>query len=99
MQKLKTYFRRHLQVFFYTLGQFAEQKATTALTVLALGIGLSIPAILFSLADSLSSFGEQWQSRPQISMYLYKGTTETKIEELLTAINNDKLRAQRNSRF
>ncbi len=91
MTKLKTYFRRHLQVFFYTLGQFTEQKVTTAITVLALGIALSIPAILFSVADSLSSFGEQWQSRPQISIYLNKGTEKERIETLLENLNEDEL--------
>lgn len=89
MQKLKTYFHRHLQVFFYTLGQFAEQKVTTALTVLALGIGLSIPAILFSLTDSLAAFGEQWQSRPQIALYLHQGTETADIKALLATINDD----------
>lgn len=91
MQKLKTYIQRHLQVFFHTLGQFAEQKVTTAFTVLALGIGLSIPAILFSLADSLSSFGGQWQSRPQISMYLEKGVSQEQIEQLQERLNNEPL--------
>lgn len=91
MQKLKTYFSRHLQVFFYTLGQFAEQKVTTALTVLALGIGLSIPAILFSVADSLSSFGGQWQSRPQISLYLHKDAEESNIASLIETLSKEAL--------
>ncbi len=87
MKQVKTYFRRHLQVFFHTLGQFSAQKVSTALTILALGIGLSIPAILLTLADGLSAFGGQWQGKPQISMYLKLDLPSQQIDALSQKIS------------
>ncbi|MEE9446843.1 MAG: permease-like cell division protein FtsX [Arenicellales bacterium] len=86
---LSNWLRRHLQVFFYTLGQFAQNSINTLMTILALGIGFSIPVIMFSVVDSVSNLGGQWQERPQITLYLDAGIKDAQIESLKTTLASD----------
>jgi cell division transport system permease protein len=83
---MKSWFKRHLQVFFYTLGQFSRNRLNVAMTLLALGIGFSIPLIMYSTVDSLSNIGGQWQERPQITLYLKKSLSEAQIEALKASL-------------
>jgi cell division transport system permease protein len=86
---MKSWFKRHMQVFFYTLGQFSRNRLNVSMTMLALGIGLSIPLIMYSVVDSLSDIGGQWQERPQITLYLEKSINETQTEALRTDLAKD----------
>ncbi len=89
---MKSWFKRHLQVFFYTLGQFSRNRLNVAMTLLALGIGFSIPLIMYSTVDSLSNIGGQWQERPQITLYLKKSINPPQIEALkVTLASNPQL--------
>jgi cell division transport system permease protein len=89
---MKSWFKRHLQVFFYTLGQFSRNRLNVAMTLLALGIGFSIPLIMYSTVDSLSNIGGQWQERPQITLYLKKSINPAQIEALkVTLAGNPQL--------
>lgn len=88
-QIMKSWFKRHLQVFFYTLGQFSRNRLNVSMTMLALGIGFSIPLIMYSVVDSLSDIGGQWQERPQITLYLEKSINETQTEALRTGLAKD----------
>jgi cell division transport system permease protein len=83
---MKSWFKRHLQVFFYTLGQFSRNRLSVAMTLLALGIGFSIPLIMYSIVDSLSNIGGQWQERPQITLYLKKSISEAQIKTLKVSL-------------
>ena len=86
---MKNWIKRHLQVFFYTLGQFNQNRTNIAMTVLALGIGFSIPLSMYSVVDSFSNIGGQWQERPQITLYLEKRISETQIEVLKSELTQD----------
>jgi cell division transport system permease protein len=86
---MKSWFKRHLQVFFYTLGQFSRNRFNVAMTLLALGIGFSIPLIMYSTIDSFSNIGGQWKERPQITLYLEKSINEAQIEALKLSLASD----------
>lgn len=83
---MKSWYKRHLQVFFYTLGQFSRNRLNIAMTMLALGIGFSIPLIMYSTVDSFSNIGGQWQERPQITLYLKKSIDKVQIEALKASL-------------
>jgi len=87
---MKNWIKRHLQVFFYTLGQFNRNRTSVAMTVLALGIGFSIPLSMYSVVDSFSAIGGQWESRPQITLYLDKSISKKQIQTLQTQLAKDK---------
>lgn len=86
---MSNWFKRHLQVFFYTLGQFTNNSISVLMTLLALGIGFSIPIILYSVVDGFSKIGNQWQERPQITMYLEKSISDAQIQQIKTTLADD----------
>lgn len=86
---MKNWSKQHLQVFFYTLGQFSRNRLSISMTLLALGIGFSIPAIMYSLVDSIAHVGEQWQERPQITLYLDQAIAPEQIKVLEEKLEND----------
>ena len=86
---MKNWLNRHLQVLFYTLGQFARNRASVAMTLLALGIGFSIPLIMYSLVDAIANIGGQWQERPQITLYLGKSTQQAEIDAIASTLTSD----------
>ncbi len=87
--KVNNWIKRHLQVFFYTLGQFNQNRVNISMTILALGIGFSIPLSMYSVVDSFSKIGSQWQERPQITLYLEKNISEQQISELKERLQSD----------
>ena len=86
---VKSWIKQHLQVFFYTLGQFSRNRLNISMTLLALGIGFSIPLIMYSVVDSISRIGGQWQERPQITLYLARETQQAQIESLQAILEED----------
>lgn len=86
---MKNWFKRHLQVLFYTLGQFSQNRVSVLMTLLALGIGFSIPIILFSVVDGFSNIGGQWQERPQITLYLEKSVSDAQVQTIKTTLADD----------
>ncbi len=86
---MNNWLKRHLQVFFYTLGQFSRNRLNLSMTLLALGIGFSIPLIMYSVVDSLSNIGGQWQERPQITLYLEKTINQAQTESLKSSLADD----------
>lgn len=86
---MKSWVRRHLQVFFYTLGQFRKNYTSSLMTFFVLGIGLSLPIILFSMIDGFLEIGGQWQSRPQITLYLDKTISDNQTSSLEQTLRKD----------
>lgn len=86
---MKSWFKRHLQVFFYTLGQFAQNKVNILMTLLALGIGFSIPLVMYSVVDSFTDIGGEWQERPQITLYLEKDSSVEDVGVIKTQLEKD----------
>ena len=86
---MRNWLKRHMQVFFYTLGQFTRNRLNVSMTLLALGIGFSIPVVMYSVVDSVSNIGGLWQERPQITLYLNKSINDTQIESLKVKLSKD----------
>lgn len=59
------------------------------MTVLALGIGFSIPLSMYSVVDSFSNIGGHWQERPQITLYLEKSFSDERIKALGAKLSQD----------
>ncbi len=77
---------QHRLVLGDTLRRMWRNGFANLMTILALGIGLSIPAILYSLVDEFADFSAQWQARPQISLFVKKSADETAIQATLEQV-------------
>lgn len=73
---------RHLQVFFYTLGQLWRSPGPTLLTVGVIAITLALPAGLYVLLENVSTLSAEWEGGARISLYLKPGTGEDRARAL-----------------
>lgn len=67
-----TYFSRHLQVLFASLGDMCRTPMTTINTLLIIAITLLLPSLLYISVKSAQSLSDNWEGRPQISIFLQK---------------------------
>lgn len=67
-----TYLSRHLQVLFASLGDMCRTPMTTINTLLIIAITLLLPSLLYISVKSAQSLSDNWEGRPQISIFLQK---------------------------
>jgi cell division transport system permease protein len=80
--RIKEFFIRHLQVFFYSLGLLSRTPFSTLMTAAALGIALALPAGLYVVLDHAKQLSGDFDSINQISLFMKKGTDQTAVEAL-----------------
>ena len=80
--RIKNFFIRHLQMFFYSLGQLSRSPLSTLMTSAALGIALALPAGLYVLLDHVKQLGSDVDSINQISLFLTQQTSSEQALEL-----------------
>lgn len=76
----------HLQAAVGSLGRLARAPLSTLLTVLVLGITLSLPAGLLVALDNLSRAAHGWDSAPQLSLFLTARTDDRAAAALRTQL-------------
>ena len=87
---LHTYLLRHLQTFFYALGQLSKNPLSTLMTSAVIGIALSLPAGLHTLLNNTQQLTSDWNNSTQISLFLKQDINErqaTALAEKLRAKN------------
>jgi cell division transport system permease protein len=86
---MRNYLLRHVQVFFFSLGQLAKTPVATLMTLAVIGITLALPAGLYVLFDNLQRASHGWDSGAQISLFLKQDTAErsaTALREKIRAL-------------
>lgn len=68
----RSYFIRHIQVFFYSLGQLSRAPISTLMTCMVIGIALALPAGLYTLLKNAQQLSGGWESTAQVSVFLKK---------------------------
>lgn len=81
-----TYLTRHLQVLFATLGDMRRTPMATINTVLIIAITLLLPCLLYIAIKSAQSLSQNWEGRPQISIFLNKDITDSTANALFQEI-------------
>ncbi|MEM7359481.1 MAG: permease-like cell division protein FtsX [Pseudomonadota bacterium] len=75
-----TYFSRHLQVLFATLGSMIRTPLTSANTIAIIAITLLLPTLLYVTVKSAEQLSGNWQGRPQISIFMEADVTSQEAE-------------------
>ncbi len=84
--RLLSWVLRHLQVFFYTLGQLTQSPIGTAMTASVIGIALALPAGLYVLLENAQSVSRGWDDTAQISLFLRSDVSEQQATVLAQTI-------------
>lgn len=79
---LNAWFIRHLQTFFYALGQLSRRPFSTLMTSAVIGIALALPAGLNVLLNNAQQVTAGWDGATQISLFLKTSVSETQAQSL-----------------
>jgi len=78
----RSYFLRHIQVFFYSLGQLSRAPTSTLMTCMVIGIALALPTGLYTLLKNAQQLSGGWESTAQISVFLKKNIQPSQAKKL-----------------
>ncbi|NIO40784.1 MAG: cell division protein, partial [Burkholderiales bacterium] len=73
---------RHLQVFFYSLGQLVRTPFSSFMTIAVIGITLALPSGLYLAIDNVQRLGAGWDGSAKISLFLKPGIGDEAAELL-----------------
>jgi len=85
---LRSYFLRHVQVFFYSLGQLSRVPISTLMTCMVIGIALALPMGLHTLLKNAQQLSGGWESTAQISVFLKKKITASQAQKIQSDIQH-----------
>ncbi len=83
---IRSYFIRHFQVFFYSLGQLSRAPVSTLMTCMVIGIALALPTGLHTLLKNAQQLSGGWESTAQISVFLKKDIRPSQAQKLKSDI-------------
>ncbi len=83
---MQTYLLRHLQVFFYSLGQLMRSPFSMLMTSAVIGIALALPTGLHIILKNMQTISGDIDSAAQISLFLKKSTSDTQAQQLITQL-------------
>ncbi len=86
LSKMIAYFIRHLQQGIGSLGDLWRTPFTSVMTILVLGISLTLPATLHMFVKNAKSISEQWDSASEISVFLKLSVTDKAAQHLVDRI-------------
>ncbi len=87
IEKIVGHFTRHLQQAIGSLGDLWRTPFSSIMTVLVLGISLTLPATLHLFVKNAHLISDQWDSASEISLYLKPTTSEKSAQHLVQRIN------------
>lgn len=73
---------RHLQAFFYTLGQLARSPLGTLMTTAVIGIALALPTSLYVLLENAQKVSRGWDGSTQISLFLKTRVSDKEARQI-----------------
>lgn len=85
---LKTYFMRHAQVFFYSLGQLWRTPMSLFMTAAVIGIALALPTGLHILLQNAQTVSGGWDGAAKISLFLKKATSDEQAQKLTNKLKS-----------
>lgn len=83
---VQTYLLRHLQVFFYSLGQLTRSPFSLFMTSAVIGIALALPTGLHLVLKNMQTISGDLDSAVQISLFLKKSTTDSQAKQLASQL-------------
>lgn len=84
--RITAYFIRHLQQAIGSLGDLWRTPFTSVMTVLVLGISLTLPATLHLFVKNTKTVTEQWDSASEITLFLKLSTSDSAAQNFVQRV-------------
>jgi len=82
MTSIKTYFMRHAQVFFYSLGLLWRAPFNLFMTAAVIGIALALPTGMHILLNNAQQVSGGWEGSAKVSLFLKQKVSAKQAESL-----------------
>ncbi|MBS1269368.1 MAG: Cell division protein FtsX [Gammaproteobacteria bacterium] len=69
---LINYLKNNFRVFVRSTAQLTRPAGGAIMTVVAIGITLALPALLYVVTDNIDQLGRNWETRAQVNLFLVK---------------------------
>src|SRR4030065_1950859 len=86
---IRAWLTQHWFVFFLTLKRVFSTPVTSLLSVIVMGIALSLPAGIYVLMENLRSISGETASSPQMSLFLKLDAKKEDIERIKQRLEED----------
>src|SRR5574337_1964327 len=86
---IRAWLMQHGFVFFLTLKRLISTPVTSLLSIIVMGIALSLPAGIYVLIQNLQSISGQTAGSPQMSLFLKLDTQKDSIERIKQRLEED----------
>ncbi len=83
---LGTYLLHHFQACSASLSSLIRTPLSTLMTVLVIGVTLTLPLLLWMMLENLEQVTQSWSSKTQISLFLKKEVKEEGAKNLMKKI-------------
>ncbi len=86
---MNVWLTQHAQALKLVLRRFAENKLSTLLICLAIGVTLALPSILYAVLDSVNGLANSVKSDSQMSVFLDLGHDENAVASIKSALEDN----------
>lgn len=83
---IRTYFLRHAQVFFYSLGQLWKSPFSMLMTAAVIGIALALPTGMHVLLNNAQQLSGGWEGAAKVSLFLKQNINQQQAKNLAEKI-------------
>ncbi|RLV57743.1 cell division protein FtsX [Parashewanella curva] len=87
--RIVMFFIRHIQQALASIGEIWRTPVSSLMTMIVLGVSLSLPAALQVLVKNAAVITNSWDNAAQISLFIDSPRSEASIQSLLTRIKSD----------
>lgn len=85
-QRIIMFFIGHVRQALSSLGELWRAPAATLMTVGVLGLSITLPSTLYILVKNTEKVSAGWEQASEISLFLYKGSSQRDIDQLITRL-------------
>ena len=84
IRKLNNYFNNHSHALFSSCRKLTHLPFTTLMTLIVIGIALTLPLAGFILLQNIKSLGQNWNNKnSQITIYLNSKIADSQVQNLI----------------
>lgn len=73
---MRSYLRNNLQVLVASVARLARSPGSAVMTVAAIGITLSLPALLYVVTENIDQLSRDWDSQAQVNLFLNRAVED-----------------------
>lgn len=85
--KLISYLRANLRVLVFSITQLGRAPGAALMTIAAIGVTLSLPALLYVVTENIDQFTGGWESQAQVNVFLAMDVeNRERVQERLESI-------------